>query len=62
MSEVLLASRREIAEAYQVALARGQVNEAAFWRAELLDRTVAIVNLITSGGTPEASKSLGEGE
>jgi hypothetical protein len=47
MNEVLLASRKELAEAYQLALMRGHVNEAIFWRNELIDRTVKIVNQIT---------------
>jgi len=47
MSSLLEASRKELTEAYKLALWRYDFEEAAFWRAELIDRTVALVNKIT---------------
>lgn len=40
----------------------GQHNEALFWRGVLVERTVAIVNLITNAGTTEAGEPLREGD
>ncbi len=47
MNTVLMASRREIEEAYKLALWREDYQLAEFWRLELIDRTVALVNQIT---------------
>jgi len=47
MDSILLASRREVEEAYKLALWREDYQLAEFWRAELIDRTVALVNQIT---------------
>ena len=46
MKSVLEASRKELREAYQLALWREDYDLAAFWRQELLDRTVTLVNKI----------------
>jgi len=47
ISKVLLASRKELAEAYKLAVLRGDLEEALFWRTELLQKTVQILNLHT---------------
>jgi len=47
MNSVLAASRRELVEAYKLALWRGDYELAEFWRNELLDRTVSLLNDIT---------------
>lgn len=47
MGSILEASRRELTEAYNLALWKNDFEMAAFWRAELIDRTVALVNKIT---------------
>ena len=46
MSSPLEASRLEITEAYKLALWREDYELAAFWRQELIDRTVALANQI----------------
>jgi len=55
MSKVLLASRKEIQEAYLQALQRGQIDLALYWRNELIDRTVQVINDITQPSNPGAS-------
>lgn len=45
-----------------MAVKKGQLNEAAFWRQVLLERTISIVNLITNAGTTEAGEPLREGD
>lgn len=44
ISGVLLASRKELAEAYKLAVLRGDLELALFWRAELVQKTVQIMN------------------
>ena len=46
MNSLLEASRKELQEAYNLALWRGDYDLAAFWRQELIDRTVTLVNKI----------------
>ena len=62
MSEVLLASRREVSEAYQTALRRGQYDLAMFWRVELIDRTVAILNDYNTGDSNQGITEANPGE
>jgi hypothetical protein len=47
MNSLLEASRKEIQEAYKLALWREDYALAEFWRNELIDRTVSLVNKIT---------------
>ena len=47
MNSVVAASRQEILEAYKMALMKEDYPLAEFWRAELIDRTVLLVNQIT---------------
>jgi len=47
MNSVVAASRQEILEAYKMALMKDDYDLAEFWKAELIDRTVLLVNQIT---------------
>lgn len=47
MNSVVAASRQEVFEAYKMALMREDYSLAEFWRAELIDRTVLLLNQIT---------------
>lgn len=47
MNSLLEASRVELKEAYELALWRGDYVMAKFWRQELIDRTVSLMNQIT---------------
>ena len=55
MNKALLASRKELREAYLEALQRGQIDLAIYWRNELIVRTVQVLNDNTSTSNSGAS-------